>query len=134
VLADRIALQTGQPGPFGAAKVIPNVAGAFRADQSMLVFFQLTNFQVDPSQSAPALTSEVKVTRGAQEVRREQLKIDASNGQNQDRLDLVHELDLNGLETGKYELTLHGHDELSGQDLERKLPFQITKPLQTTKP
>ncbi|MBI2821879.1 MAG: hypothetical protein HYX74_06615 [Acidobacteria bacterium] len=94
----------------------------------MFVFFQISNFKIDAAQSAPAVTSEVRITRGDQEVKREELKVDATNGQNRDRLDLVHEVDLRDMESGKYELTLHVQDQLSGQQIERRIPFQVAKP------
>ncbi|MBI4456075.1 MAG: GWxTD domain-containing protein [Acidobacteria bacterium] len=128
VLADRIALQADQTGAFGAAKVFPNVSAMFRPDQAMYVFFQLSNFTMDAARSAPFLTSEVKIMRGSQEVLREEIKVDSSNAQNRDRLELVHELNLRGMDTGKYELSLHVQDQISGQQLERHISFQISNP------
>ena len=59
VLADRISVVNNESGPFGAAKVLPNVSGVFKPDQDLFVFFQLSNFKIDPAQSAPVLVSEV---------------------------------------------------------------------------
>jgi GWxTD domain-containing protein len=128
VLADRVGLQTEAGGAFGAAKVLPNLSANFKPDQAMLVYFQLSNYRIDPDQAAPMLTSEAKVMKGGQEVVREELKVDAGNAKNRDRLDMVHELDLKGMEPGKYELSLHVQDQLTGQQIERRIPFHVTKP------
>ncbi|MBI4444831.1 MAG: GWxTD domain-containing protein [Acidobacteria bacterium] len=128
VLANRIDLAetSGQPSPFGPAKVFPNIDGVFRVDQPLLVFFQLSHFKTDSARQAPDLISEMKIIRDDREVLREQLHIDnAAAQQYEDRVHVIHQASLKGMEPGKYQLHLQVSDQISGQQLERRVPFQI---------
>ncbi|MCZ6876622.1 MAG: GWxTD domain-containing protein [Acidobacteria bacterium] len=127
VLADRIELQTEmtQASPFGPAKVFPNVSGSFRPDQSLLLFFQLSNFQIDTASQSGYVVSLAEVLQGSRRIFSEQLKIDNQNAANRDRLHLVHTFDLEGLNPGQYEVVLQIHDQISEQNLERRIPFNI---------
>ncbi|MCZ6484704.1 MAG: hypothetical protein O6826_03280, partial [Acidobacteria bacterium] len=127
VLADRIELQTetAEASPFGPAKVFPNVSGSFRPDQSLLLFFQLSNFQIDTASQSGYVVSLAEVLQGSRRIFSEQLKIDNQNAANRDRLHLVHTFDLEGLNPGQYEVVLQIHDQISEQNLERRIPFNI---------
>lgn len=128
VLADRIDLveEAVQASPYGPAKVFPNVARVFNSDQTLLLFYQLSNFQIDPSSRSGFLVSMAKIVLDAEEkVTGEQLKIDNTNAENLDRVHLVHRFDLAGFEPGRYQLHLQIEDQISQQQLERDIPFQI---------
>ena len=127
VLADRIELQAegNQASPFGPAKVFPNVSGVFRSDQPLLVFYQLSNFRIDAASQSGYLLSVAEVLNGSQKIFSEQVKIDNKNAENRDRIHLVHRFDLAGLNPGEYEIVLEIQDQISEQNLQRRLPFQI---------
>ena len=127
VLADRIELltETAEASPYGPAMVFPNLSGAFRPDQSLLLFFQLSNIQIDSASQSGYLVSVAEVLKGSERIFREQLKIDNENAVNRDRLHLVHTFDLAGLNPGDYEVVLQVQDQISEQNLERRIPFNI---------
>ncbi|MDA2933202.1 GWxTD domain-containing protein [Acidobacteria bacterium AH-259-D05] len=127
VLADRIDLQEEaiQASPYGPAKVFPNVSRVFKANQTLLLFYQLSNFQIDPSSRSGFLVSAAEIMQGSEKFSGEQLKIDNTNAENRDRLHLLHRFDLTGLQPGRYELHLQIQDRISEQQVERKIPFQI---------
>ncbi|MEE8348069.1 MAG: hypothetical protein V3R94_00745, partial [Acidobacteriota bacterium] len=127
VLADRIDLleETVQASPYGPAKVFPNVARVFEADQTLLLFYQLSNFQIDPSSRSGFLVSMAEIVSDTDKITGEELKIDNTNAENLDRLHLIHRFDLTGLSPGSYNLRLQVEDQISQQQVERKIPFQI---------
>ncbi|MCH8818886.1 MAG: GWxTD domain-containing protein [Acidobacteria bacterium] len=128
VLADRIDLveEAIQASPYGPAKVFPNVARVFETDQTLLLFYQLSNFQIDPSTRSGFLVSMAEIVSDTVKISGEQLKIDNTNAENLDRLHLIHSFDLAGLEPGRYQLHLQIEDQISQQQVERTIPFQIT--------
>jgi len=128
VLADRIDLveEAIQASPYGPAKVFPNVARVFETDQTLLLFYQLSNFQIDPSTRSGFLVSMAEIVSDTVKISGEQLKIDNTNAENLDRLHLIHRFDLAGLEPGSYQLHLQIEDQMSQQQVERTIPFQIT--------
>ncbi|MCZ6877965.1 MAG: hypothetical protein O7G29_07475, partial [Acidobacteria bacterium] len=127
VLADRIDIDAavGQASPFGPAKVFPNVSRVFKEDQDLLIFFQLSNFEIDASSKSGYLVSLADIIKDSQKVLSQQLKIDEMNAENRERLHLVHKFDLSGLKSGEYELLLEVQDQISDQRLQRRIPFQI---------
>ena len=127
VLADRIDFDAavGQASPFGPAKVFPNVSRVFQQDQELLIFFQLSNFEIDASSKSGYLVSLADIIKDSQKVLSQQLKIDDMNAENKERLHLVHKFDLSGLQSGAYELILDVQDQISDQRLQRRIPFQI---------
>ena len=127
VLADRIDFDAavGQASPFGPAKVFPNVSRVFQQDQDLLIFFQLSNFEIDASSKSGYLVSLADIIKDSQKVISQQLKIDDMNAENKERLHLVHKFDLSGLQSGAYELILDVQDQISDQRLKRRIPFQI---------
>ena len=127
VLADRIDFEAavGQASPFGPAKVFPNVSRVFQQDQALLIFFQLSNFEIDASSQSGYLVSMAEIVRDSQKVVSQQLKIDNMNAENRERLHLVHRFDLAGLKSGEYDLVLEVQDQISDQRLQRRIPFQI---------
>ncbi len=127
VLADRVdfGAAVGQASPFGPAKVFPNVSRVFKQDQALLIFFQLSNFEIDASSRSGYLVSMADIVRDSQKVVSQQLKIDNMNAANRERLHLVHRFDLAGLKSGEYDLVLEVQDQISDQRLQRRIPFQI---------
>ena len=127
VLADRIDFDAavGQASPFGPAKVFPNVSRVFQQDQDLLIFFQLSNFEIDASSKSGYLMSLADIIKDSQKVISQQLKIGDMNAENKERLHLVHKFDLSGLQSGAYELLLDVQDQISDQRLQRRIPFQI---------
>ena len=127
VLADRIDVteENIQASPYGPAKVFPNVARVFENDQTLLLFYQISNFQIDPSSRSGFLVSMAEIVSDAVKISGEQLKIDNTNAENLDRLHLIHRFDLAGLEPGRYQLRLQIEDQISQQQVEREIPFQI---------
>ena len=128
VLADRIDFDAavGQASPFGPAKVFPNVSRMFQQDQALLIFFQLSNFEIDASSQSGYLMSIADIVKDSQKVISQQLQIDNSNSEHRERLHLYHSFDLTGLKSGQYEVTLEIQDQISDQRLQRRIPFQIT--------
>ena len=127
VLADRIDFDAAleQASPFGPAKVFPNVSRVFQPDQALLIFFQLSNFEIDASSQSGYLLSIADIVTDSQKVISQRLKIDNMNAANRERLHLVHRFDLTGLKSGEYEVTLEVQDQISEQRLQRQMPFRI---------
>ena len=127
VLADRIDFDAAleQASPFGPAKVFPNVYRVFQQDQALLIFFQLSNFEIDASSQSGYLVSIADIVTDSQSVISQRLKIDNMNAGNRERLHLVHRFDLTGLKSGEYEVTLEVQDQISEQRLQRRMPFRI---------
>jgi hypothetical protein len=127
VLADRIDIQEEnmQASPYGPAKVFPNVSRVFETGQTLLLFYQLSNFQIDPSSRSGFLVSVAEIVSDTDKISGEPLKIDNTNAENLDRLHLIHRFDLAGLKPGKYHLRLQIEDQISQQQVERDIPFQI---------
>ena len=127
VLADRIDLQeeVTQASPYGPAKVFPNVSRVFEPNQTLLLFYQLSNFQIDPSSRSGYLIAVAEIRQHSEKVSGERMKIDNTNAENRDRLHMLHSFDLAGLDPGHYEVYLQIQDQISEQQLERRIPFQI---------
>ena len=127
VLANRIEIQEemDQASAFGPAKVFPNISGAYLPDQTVLLFFQLSNFEIDASSQAGYLLSTAELRQGSQKLTSEQFTIDSSNAENRERLHLVHKFDLAGLKPGEYEVVLEIQDQIAEQSLQRRIPFHI---------
>ena len=81
--------------------------------------------EMDSASQSAYLLSLAEVLQGSQKIFSEQLKIDNQNAPNRDRLHLVHTFDLAGLNPGQYEVVLQIHDQISEQNLERRIPFNI---------
>ena len=105
--------------------MFPNVSRVFKQDQDLLIFFQLSNFEIDASSKSGYLVSLANIIKDSQKVISQELKIDDMNAENRERLHLVHKFDLSGLQSGAYELFLEIQDQISDQRLERRIPFQI---------
>ncbi|MCZ6769892.1 MAG: hypothetical protein O7D93_11655, partial [Acidobacteria bacterium] len=114
-----------QASPFGPAKVFPNVSGVFLPDQTLLLFFQLSNFKIDPASQSGYLLSTAELLQGSEKLNSEQLTIDNTNAENRDRLHLVHTFELAGLKPGEYEVVLEILDQISEQSLQRRISFNI---------
>ena len=128
VLANRIEIQEemDQASAFGPAKVFPNISGAYLPDQTVLLFFQLSNFEIDASSQAGYLSSaQLNSGRVPRSSPANSLRLTSSNAENRERLHLVHKFDLAGLKPGEYEVVLEIQDQIAEQSLQRRIPFHI---------
>ncbi|MGC2752141.1 MAG: GWxTD domain-containing protein [Candidatus Acidiferrum sp.] len=137
ILADQIrpvpSSQIGQ-GPFvlGSYKVRPRVNPEFFSADSMGIFLQLYNLQLDPQSHKTNVSVSYRILKDHQQVWHhdespEQLQ------QSREQITLERNLPLSSLAPGRYTLEIFALDLLTNQTVTRTADFAV-KPLPTAKP
>jgi GWxTD domain-containing protein len=111
---------------YGSLKVIPNVTGMFRPDQSLGVYMQVYNVALDQATLRPSLEVEYVITQKGREIAR--LKEDGKDSfsrLSRQQVMLARRIPLKELKPGFYELEVRVTDHVAGQRLTRKEAFQI---------
>lgn len=115
---------------FGANKVRPSVSQRFKQNQSLGIYLQAYNIQIDQMQLKPKVDVEYVILKQGKEVFR--MKEDGSvntvdlDGDGQ-QITLGRMIPLKDLEPGDYEVLATIKDEVSGQTIQPKASFTITK-------
>ncbi|MBI4850472.1 MAG: GWxTD domain-containing protein [Acidobacteria bacterium] len=115
---------------FGPNKVRPNVSQEFKQGQSVGVYVQAYNVQIDQAELRPKITAEYIISKDGKEVRRfkEDGKVKTvdldGNGQ---QVTLGRMIPVNDLVPGTYEVKAWIKDEVSGQIVEPKGNFIIAE-------
>ncbi len=130
VLASRLEpiegrLPTGQ-FVFGSLKVIPNATGVFKADQTMGVYMQVYNVEIDQASLRPSLDIEYIITQKDKEVVR--IKEDGNNSLstlNSQQITLARLIPLKDLKPGLYNLAVKVTDHVAGKTITRSETFEI---------
>src|SRR5262249_44669008 len=134
IIADKVESLSGKVAAgqfvFGSNKVRPNVSQHFKQDQSLGIYLQAYNVQIDQMQLKPKVTVEYVISKQGKEVLR--MKEDGKvptvdldgNGQ---QITLGRMIPLKGFEPGDYEVVAHITDEVSGQKIEPKGSFTVIK-------
>lgn len=132
IVADQVESLNGKVAAgafiFGPNKVRPKVSQQFKTDQSLGIYVQAYNVQIDQAVLRPKINAEYIITKSGKEVMR--IKEDGKaktvdlegNGQ---QITLGRMIPLKGLEPGNYEIVAHITDEVSGQTVEPKGAFTI---------
>lgn len=134
VIADLVESLNGKVAAgqfiFGANKVRPNVSQRFKPEQSLGVYLQAYNVQIDQAQLKPKVNVEYIIMKQGKEIWRmkEDGKIPTvdldGNGQ---QITLGRMIPLKGFEPGDYEIMARITDEVAQQTIEPKAFFTVIK-------
>ncbi|MBL8148603.1 MAG: GWxTD domain-containing protein [Blastocatellia bacterium] len=134
VVADLIESLNGKVAAgqfiFGSNKVRPNVPQRFKPSQSVGLYLQAYNIQIDQMELRPKVDVEYVITKQGKEVMRfkEDGKIPTvdldGNGQ---QITLGRMFSLKDFEPGDYEAVVRITDQVSGQTVEPKTFFTVVK-------
>jgi len=134
VIADQIEPLKGKVAAgqfiFGSNKVRPNVSQRFTQSQSLGLYLQAYNLQIDQMELKPKVDVDYIVTKQGKEVihlkedgKSPTVDLDGSGQQ----ITLGRLIPLKGLEPGDYEVVTRIKDQVSGQTIEPKSSFTVTK-------
>ncbi|MGB2672232.1 MAG: hypothetical protein WCD34_11580 [Candidatus Acidiferrum sp.] len=137
ILADQIrpvpSSQIGQ-GPFvlGSYKVRPRVNPEFFSADSMGIFLQLYNLQLDPQSHKTNVSVSYRILKDHQQVWHQDESPEQLQ-QSREQITLERNLPLSSLAPGRYTLEIFALDLLTNQTVTRTADFAV-KPLPTAKP
>jgi GWxTD domain-containing protein len=132
VLASRLEPLNGRlptsPFDMGSLRVIPNASGAFRNGQTLGVYMQVYNVQIDQATLRPSVDVEYVIKQGDKEVAR--IREDGRNSLsslNSQQITLGRLIPLKDLKEGNYHFAVIVTDKVAGKTLMREESFQIVK-------
>jgi GWxTD domain-containing protein len=103
---------------LGDVKLYPNVTNRFTTDMALGVYLQVYNVALDQSSLSPSLRVTYRLLKGGQAVRE---AVDENNESTQffstQRVVLTKQLDLGGLDPGKYGVQVEVRDKLTDQSV-----------------
>jgi GWxTD domain-containing protein len=116
----------GQMFVIGNAKVIPNLSGVYKQGQEVGLYLQVYNAGIDQTTLRPAVDVDYILMKGGKEILR-QSEDWAGLSDSGQRLTLARLLPTTAMPLGDYELKVEIKDRVSGQIIENKGKFEITK-------
>ncbi|MEW6736997.1 MAG: GWxTD domain-containing protein, partial [Acidobacteriota bacterium] len=134
IIADQVESLKGQvaegPFAFGTNKVRPNVSQRFKQNQSLGIYVQAYNVQIDQVSLKPIVTAEYIISKQGKEIIR--LEEDGRSPTvdldgNGEQITLGRMFSLRSFEPGDYEIFVRITDHISGQMIEPKGIFTIVK-------
>lgn len=132
VLASRLEPLNGRlptsPFDIGSLKVIPNASGVFKDSQSMGVYMQVYNVQIDQATLRPSVDVEYVISQNDKEVTR--FREDGENSLssiNSQQITLARQIPLKDLKDGRYEFSVIITDKVAGKTITRKESFQVAR-------
>ena len=134
VLADRLQVleelpQAEEMFVIGDVKVRPSADRRFEAGDMLGLYFHLYNVSLDQSSLRPDLELVYDLLRDGRVIRQVRGDEDRSIEYfSQDRVVVVRQLPLQGLEAGHYQLHIRATDRLTGRTADLAAPFDITPP------
>ncbi|MFZ0428517.1 MAG: GWxTD domain-containing protein [Acidobacteriota bacterium] len=134
VLADRLQVLEELPEAeemfvIGDVKVRPSADRRFEAEDTLGLYFHLYNVSLDQSSLRPDLELVYDLLRDGRVIRQVSGDEDRSIEYfSQDRVVVVRQLPLQGLEAGHYQLHIRATDRLTGRTADLAAPFDITPP------
>ena len=117
---------TGRMFVIGSTKVVPNLAGNYQRGQQVGVYLQVYNAGIDQTTLRPAVDVEYVLTQSGKELLRQKEDWSGLSDSGQ-RLTLARLLPTEGLAIGEYEIKVLTKDGVTGQVIENKSQFKITK-------
>lgn len=113
---------------IGDMRVVPKVDSTFKPSENLGVYLQVYNPVLDSATSAPAVSVEYVISKGAKTV----AQITDSDGSSveyysKDRLVLARKVSLDKLEAGRYKLTVKINDVISGQSTTAQASFRVVR-------
>ena len=117
---------TGRMFVIGSTKVVPNLAGNYQRGQQVGVYLQVYNAGIDQTTLRPAVDVEYVLTQAGKELLRQKEDWSGLSDSGQ-RLTLARLLPTEGLAIGEYEIKVLTKDGVTGQVIENKSQFKITK-------
>ena len=116
----------GQMFVIGNAKVIPNLSGVYKQGQEVGLYLQVYNAGIDQTTLRPAVDVDYILMKSGKEILR-QSEDWAGLSDSGQRLTLARLLPTTAMPLGDYELKVEIKDRVSGQIIENKGKFEITK-------
>ena len=103
-------------------KVYPNVTQEFEARSTIALYAEAYELAVDQATLTPSVEANFVLLRDGERVKVEEPRL----VQLEDRVIFLHSMDLNGFNSGKYQVLLELHDRITGQRLVKRAPFKIS--------
>jgi 5-hydroxyisourate hydrolase-like protein (transthyretin family) len=130
ILAARLENMQGRDASsqfvIGQTKVIPNLTGLFHRGQPVGVYLELYNAGIDQTTLRPSVDVEYALLKDGKEIRK-QLEDWRGNSDSGQRLTLARLLETQILTRGDYEVAIHVHDRVSGQELVQSAKFTLVE-------
>lgn len=113
---------------LGDVRIKPNIKKEFTTDLPLGVYFQLYNVQLDQALLEPSLSVTYEIMRDGSTVN----SVSDLNGESiqffsDDRVVLIRQLDIGGLETGNYQIRLKVHDRIGELKIELSDSFKLVE-------
>ena len=102
-------------------KVYPNVTGEFRVGSKLAFYIEAYEVALDQARLQTLLDARLTISREGQILKTEEPKM----LQLEDRVVLLHSIDLKDTAPGSYLLLLELHDRVSGQRVARRVSFKV---------
>ncbi len=116
----------GQMFVIGNAKVIPNLSGIYKQGQEVGIYLQVYNAGTDQTTLRPAVDVEYILSKDGKEVLRQAEDWTGLSDSGQ-RLTLARLLPTENAQLGQYEIKVLMKDRVTGQIIENKEKFTITR-------
>jgi GWxTD domain-containing protein len=115
-------------GPFviGQHKVIPNLTHVYQQGQTVGLYLQIYNSEIDQTTLRPSIDVEYVLTRDGKEVQRQKEDWNDVQGTG-DRLTLARFIDTRTAKPGEYEVVINIRDRVSGQRISPSARFTIAQ-------
>lgn len=104
---------------LGDVRIRPNIKKEFAPNLPLGVYFQLYNVRIDQTELTPSLSVTYDILRDGHPVSSTtDLNGESTQFFSSDRVVLIKQIDLTGLENGRYQIRLHIHDRIGNQQIE----------------
>ncbi len=113
------------PYVFGRFKVRPRFDRSFHSKENLGIYFELYNFDLDPSTQKPAVQVEYAVCPKSQPAEPKFLNISRAVSFDSDHIAVPFYVDVSGLEPGDYEIRFRIRDQISGRSMMIREPFSL---------
>jgi len=111
---------------IGNLKVRPSVKREFRRDQNLNLFAQIYGLKLDPETHKPNVSTEVRISRDGQEVRRLQEDIKEVSGAAA-QMNVIRQVEMKDFDPGVYQVELRVTDKIANAPLVLTDKFTVTK-------
>lgn len=113
---------------LGDVRIKPNIKKEFTTDLPLGVYFQLYNVKIDQTDRTPSLSVTYEILSDGIPIS----SVTDSNGESTqffsyDRIVLIKQIDLTGLNKGRYQIRLKIHDRIGNQQIERSDFFTLVE-------
>lgn len=113
---------------LGDVRIRPNIKKEFTPNLPLGVYFQLYNVEIDQSNLTPSVSVTYEILRNGRPVNSAtDLNGESTQFFSDDRVVLIRQIDLSGLETGHYQIRINVHDRIGDRRIELSDSFTLVE-------